>query len=148
MRIKLLFGGILKFKKLDPAAKISYPAMKNDVGYDLCSIEEKTIVAKSSEIIRTGLSFEIPEDYYGELHTRSGQGVKNTMRIHPGVIDAGYRGEITIRIYNLGNGEYTIKKGDKIAQLIIKPRIVIPLKQVDQLKETERGFKGLGSTGR
>ena len=148
MKVKLVFGGILRFKKIDPAAKIMYPAYEGDTGYDICAIEDKVIKPHGSEIVRTGLIFEIPEDYYGQLQARSSQGVKNTMRIHPGIIDSGYRGEITVRIYNLGNGEYNIKKGDKIAQLIIHPRVVLPLKETNDLHPSNRDLRGLGSSGR
>jgi len=144
----MVFGGILKFKKLVKEAKITYPVMQSDVGYDMCSIEDKVIKPSTSEIVHTGLAFEIPEDYYALVRTRSGYGVKNSLQLHHGLIDPGYRNEITVCIYNHSATEYRVSKGDKVAQLVILPRIVLPLKEVSELHPSERNLKGLGSTGR
>jgi dUTP pyrophosphatase len=148
MRVNLKWQGFLRYKKVVPEARIDIPVFKGDTGYDMHSIEDKTIKAKSSEVVRTGIAFEIPEDYCGLVRTRSGYGVKNTMQLHHGLIDSGYRDEITVRIYNHGTQDYQVKKGDKIAQLVLLPRIVIPLKEEQQLKPSDRGLKGLGSTGK
>jgi len=148
MRVDMRFGGFLKFKKLDPNAKIFYPMLKGDVGYDFLAINEVIVKAKSSAIVRTGLSLEIPEDYWGVIRTRSGYGVKNNLQLHHGTIDSSFRGEITIKVYNHGNEDYKIARGDRIAQLIIMPKIILPLREVSELTKTDRGFSGLGSTGK
>jgi len=147
MFTNIRFQGFLKYKKVVSDAKIDMPVFRGDVGYDIHSIEDKLIKAKSSEIVRTGLAFEVSEDYWLELRTRSGHGVKNCLQIHMGTIDSGYREEVTIKIYNHGNQDYQIKKGDKICQLVIHPRIVLPAKEEKYLKSSDRGLKGLGSTG-
>jgi dUTP pyrophosphatase len=148
MRINFHYQGFLHYQKLVPDAKIDIPAYKNDVGYDVHSIEEKVIKAKSSTEIRTGLAFEIPEDYFALIRTRSGYGVKNSLQCHHGTIDPNFRGEVTVRIYNHGDQDYKVSKGDKICQLVLYPRIVIPLKEEKVLTPSERGTRGYGSTGK
>ncbi len=142
------FQGTLRYKKLVPEAKIDIPVFRGDAGYDVHCTEDVTIKAHSSEMVHTGIVLEIPEDYFALVRTRSGYGAKNTMQLHHGLIDSGYRGEITVRVYNHGNEEYQIKKGDKVCQIVLFPRIVIPLKEEKELKPSERGLKGLGSTGK
>jgi dUTP pyrophosphatase len=148
MRVNIRWQGFLRYKKLAKDARIDIPVFKGDAGYDIHSIEDKIIKAKSSEIVRTGIAIEVEEDYWCELRTRSGMGIKNCLQVHMGTIDSGYREEITVKIYNHGTQDHQIKKGDKIVQLVIHPRIVIPLKEEQQLRPAERGLKGLGSTGR
>lgn len=148
MRVDMRFGGVLKFKKVDPAAKIYYPMMKGDVGYDLAAITDAVVKARSSLCLKTGLQIEIPEDYWGVIRTRSGYGVKKDVQLLHGTIDASFRGEIIIKVYNHGGEDFQIVKGDRIAQLVLLPKIILPLKEVTELTKTERGFKGLGSTGK
>jgi dUTP pyrophosphatase len=139
---------ILKFKKLHPHAKIYKPSLADDAGYDVCSIENKCIEPHSSNIVRTGIALEIPKKYFILIRTRSGYGIKNNIQLHNGLLDSGYRGEITIKLYNHGNEVYYVYAGDKIAQLVLFPRIVIPLIQQRTLSKSQRGKNGLGSTGR
>lgn len=148
MIIKAKFFGELKYKKLDKSAEILYPTFIGDCGYDIKSIEDKIIPSKGTAEIRTGLALEISNDYWIEIRTRSGHGVKNSLQVHMGVIDAGYRNEITVKVYNHGTQDYKVSKGDKICQLVLHSKIVLPLKEVTNLKPSERGLKGLGSTGK
>jgi len=148
MRINFKWQGILRYQKLSEDAQVFMPSYKGDAGYDICSIEDKIVKAKGSTIVRTGVALEIPEEYFGILRTRSGYGIKNSLQIHHGLIDSGYRGEITIKIYNHSDQDYQVKKKDKICQLILLPRIVLPLKQEKILMISDRGNKGFGSTGK
>jgi len=70
------------------------------------------------------------------------------LQLHHGTIDSSYRGEITVKVFNHGNEDYKITCGDRIAQLVILPKITLPLKEVKELTQTERGFSGMGSTGK
>lgn len=152
---------MLKIKRLHKEAKVPTRAYQGDAGIDLYAIEAKMIpVYKPGEFIefaslpqeavveiKTGIAIEIPEGHYGEIKCRSSLG-KIGMRIHSGVIDAGYRNEITIWIQNLGQREYIVNKGDKVAQLIIKPVVNFEITEVKELSKSERGLKGHGSSGK
>ena len=139
---------LLKFKKLDPSANIFHPIMDGDVGYDFLAIHEVVVKARGSAMVKTGLQLEIPEDYWGVIRTRSGYGVKNDVQMLHGTIDSSFRGAIIVKVYNHGAKNFKIRKGDRIAQLVILPKVVLPLKEVEELTKTDRGSKGLGSTGR
>lgn len=137
----------LKYKKLNPEAKLYPPFYEGDVGYDIISIETKMIGEHYYETLHTGLSIEIPEGYYGLIRTRSSNGI-NGLQTHPGIIDSGYRGEILVIIYNHNDDIEYIKKGEKIAQLVILPKIIFELEEVNELSKTDRNEKGFGSSGK
>ena len=146
---------------LDEGAKMPTKAHNSDAGFDLYSREDKIIppyiliagtYGSSEEIypsqtFDTGVHIEIPEGYVGFLKSKSGLNVKHHIT-SDGVIDAGYTGSIVVKLYNHGKDYYQVKKGDKIAQLVILPIPEIELVQVDKLEETERGDNGFGSSGR
>jgi len=137
-----------RFKKVSEDAKISMPVYSGDAGYDVCAIESVLIPAKESKEVRTGIAIEVPEEYFVLVRTRSGHGVKRDIQLHHGLIDAGYRNEITVRVYNHSSMNQYIQKGEKICQLVILPRTILPLVEVKELSETDRGMNGLGSTGK
>ena len=140
--------------KLDPGAKKPTRAHATDAGLDLYSMEEKTIYPRtihSAEIgacFDTGVHMEIPEGFFGKIESRSGLNVKHNIVSCGGVIDASYRGSIVVKLYNLGNKPYTVKKGDRIAQIIIQPCSLEELEVVAELDETDRNANGFGSSGR
>ena len=138
----------LKVKKLSEDAKVPTKGSELAAGYDISSSEEFTLAPKSRHAFTTGLAFAIPVGHYGRVAPRSGLAVKNGIDVGAGVIDADYRGEVKVLLFNLGEEEYTVKKGDRIAQLIIE-RISTPeVVQVEDLDSTERGEGGFGSTGK
>lgn len=120
-------------------------------GMDLLSNNESPITIKPMErtLIPTGLFVEIPVGYEGQVRARSGLSIKNgiTLVNCVGTIDSDYRGELKIPVINLGSEEFTIKSGDRIAQLIITEYTRVQLINVDSLDETHRGEGGFGSTG-
>ena len=120
-------------------------------GADLCALLDAplTIPAGRSAMIPTGLFFEIPEGYEVQVRPRSGLAAKNGVTVlnTPGTIDSDYRGEIKVILINLGQSDFTINSGDRIAQMIIAPVIQASFTTVDQLNETDRGAGGFGSTG-
>jgi len=118
-----------------------------DAGLDVCSNENKTIKSKESSLINTGLFVTIPDYHVGLLWSRSGLSVKNKIEVGAGCIDASYRGEIKVHLLNLGNKDYIVKKGNKIAQLLTIPINIHNYKQVDILDDTDRSNNGFGSTG-
>ncbi|GAA5937242.1 bifunctional dITP/dUTP diphosphatase [Sporobolomyces koalae] len=116
-------------------------------GYDLYSSEEKTVPARGQALIGTDISIAIPEGTYGRVAPRSGLGVKHSITTGAGVIDADYRGKVGVLLFNLGDKDFDIKEGDRIAQLILEKIVTPEPQEVDSLDETVRGAGGFGSTG-
>ena len=117
-----------------------------DAGYDLFSREDGTVYQNAGGKFDTGVHIEIPEGYVGFIKSKSGLHVKSGIQAD-GVIDAGYTGSICVLLRNHGPRAVEIKKGQKIAQLVILPIITPELEVVDRLEDTERGEGGFGSTG-
>jgi dUTP pyrophosphatase len=99
--------------------------------------------------VPTGLAFALPEGFEGQVRPRSGLAAKNgvTCLNTPGTVDADYRGEVKVILINLGAEDVTIRRGDRIAQLVIAPVVQAAWREVDSLDETTRGEGGFGSTG-
>ena len=139
-------------KKLDNAVKL--PEYKTDgaSGMDLMAFIKETIVIKpkTSSLIPTGLTVAFSNDYEIQIRPRSGLAAKNNISVlnTPGTIDSDYRGEIKIIIYNHGSEEFTIKNGDRIAQMILTPVVKMELEETSDLPKTIRGMSGFGSTGK
>lgn len=137
---------MLKVKKLSPAATLPTVAHPGeDIGYDLYSAEDRTIVAHGASGVRTGVAIEFVPTAGGVVKTRSGMAKKRLM-CNAGVIDAGYRGEIIVLMENLGDEPYTIHCGDKIAQLLEHPSLATDVVE-GELSQAVRGAKGFGSSG-
>ena len=142
---------IVKLKKLTPNAIIPTYGTAQSAGADLYSGMEQpvTIEPGKTEFIHTGIAIAIPEGLVGLVYARSGMACKKG--IAPankvGVIDADYRGEIMVALYNHGNEAVTVEPGDRIAQLVLTPFITAAFDQADYLDETDRGNGGFGSTG-
>jgi len=137
----------VQFKKLDPKAKINQPCYSGDVGYDIFSVESKWIWPLFPKAVDTGLALGMDDGLYCTVETRSGHGVKKHLRCHRGIIDSGYRGRITIKVYNHGILPHKIKTGEKIAQMVFHPTTKPKLTEVKNLKKSDRNEKGFGSTG-
>lgn len=120
-------------------------------GADLCALLDSPLVIKhgKSAIIPTGLFFEIPEGYEIQVRPRSGLAAKNGVTVlnTPGTIDSDYRGEIKVILINLGENDFTVSCGDRIAQMIIAPVTQASFLICENLSQTERGTGGFGSTG-
>ena len=132
---------------LDPGAFMPEFAHKTDAGADLRSPVESVVPAHNSVVIDTGVHVEIPEGYVGMLKSKSGLNVKHNL-IGEGVIDCGFMGSIRVKLYNLGDTDYQIHRGDKIIQLVIMPCVYCEFTEVEQFADSERGDGGFGSTGR
>ena len=100
-------------------------------------------------IIPTGIALSIPKNFEIQIRPRSGLAAKNQVSVlnTPGTIDEDYRGEIKVILINLGNKTFILKKGERIAQMVLCPIIKAKLKEVENLDETNRGSGGFGSTG-
>jgi dUTP pyrophosphatase len=138
----------VKTKLLDPYARAPQYAREGDAGADLFSVEDTVIAVRQSAIIRTGIALEIPVGYECQIRPRSGHAAKFGVTVlnAPGTIDAGYRGELKVILINHGAFPFIIKKGDKIAQIVIAPVVNASFNIVRELSESERGVNGFGST--
>ncbi|MBO6586726.1 MAG: dUTP diphosphatase [Gracilimonas sp.] len=140
-------------KKLDHAKDLPLPNYESvaAAGMDVRAAVETPIVIKPGErtLIPTGLQMALPEGYEAQIRPRSGLAIRNgiTMLNAPGTIDADYRGEVKVIAINHGEEEFVVNHGDRIAQMVIAPVTQLPLLEVDELDETDRGEGGFGSTG-
>lgn len=138
---------LLQVKKLNPAAHLPKRGSLHAAGYDISSCVAHTIPPHSKALISTGLSVAIPAGHYGRIAPRSGLAAKHFIDVGAGVIDADYRGELMVLLFNFGEKEFEVKEGDRVAQLVLE-RISTPdVVEVEQLSETVRGEGGFGSTG-
>jgi dUTP pyrophosphatase len=165
----------VKIKRLHPDAVIPRYAHEFDAGFDLVAVEDVLIEPGETKLVRTGLAMSLPPNYELQIRPRSGISLRTKLRVAnaPGTVDAGFRGEIGVIVDNIaqkgkrvsyvGNLDYKIsylpngekrpfntmiiRKGDRIAQGVIKPVEYAHFVEVDELDETERGTGGFGSSG-
>ena len=137
---------IIKFKKLNPDAKIPNYAHAGDAGMDIYSIENIIIKSNETKTIKTGLSGEIEEGYVVYFWGKSGLAQKGIDSL-AGVIDSGYRGEWQVVLHNLDDTDYVVNKGDKIVQAIIQKVDQAEIIETIHLSDSSRGIGGFGSTG-
>ena len=139
--------------KIVNRSKHPLPAYSTEfsAGMDLRANLDEEITLKSLErkLIPTGLYIELPEGYEAQIRPRSGLALKHGISVlnTPGTIDADYRGEIKIGLINLGQEPFTIRRGDRVAQLVLAPVCRAVLQPVNSLEATERGSGGFGHTG-
>lgn len=134
----------IKFKKIDPLAILPNKKNKDDAGYDIASIEEAVIPAKAQQVFHTGIELaDCPKDIVLQAWSRSGLDAKYGLHVGAGIIDSGYRGEILICLKNMATTEYTVKIGDKIAQLI---PIALPRVEIEEVFGQETA-SARGKTG-
>jgi len=121
-------------------------------GMDLYANNEEDITLQSLErqLVPTGIFIELPVGYEAQIRPRSGLAIRHGISLvnSPGTIDADYRGEIKVILVNLGKEPFTIKKGERIAQMVIGRHERIGWKEVEELSETQRGSGGFGHSGR
>ena len=133
---------------LDEGAVMPSKAHEDDAGFDLYSMTEQTIYAGNSAVFDTGVHMAIPKGYAGEVVGRSGLNINYDIICPQGTVDAGYTGSIKVKLYNMGKYNYIVRKGDRIAQLIIVPVSKAELAEVGVLIGTDRGNTGFGASGR
>ena len=147
----------LKIKALSPKIGTEIPLPKFATAgaacMDLCACIDApvTLEAGARALIPTGIAIALPSaDYVALVFARSGLGIKQGVCLSNGVgvIDSDYRGEIGVGLVNLGQSDYTVQPGDRIAQLMVTPVVQPTVAQVSELDDTDRGAGGFGSTGR
>lgn len=125
-------------------------AQPGDAGADLRSTASIVVPALGRVLVPTGVSIALPDGYVALVHPRSGLAHKHGVTVlnTPGTIDAGYRGEISVNLYNSSNTDFRVEKGDRIAQLVIQQVERANFIKVEKLPESDRGEGGHGSTGK
>jgi dUTP pyrophosphatase len=131
-----------------PGFEPSY-AKAGDAGADLRSTKKLSIAPGDRELVPTGVSIALPAGFVGLVHPRSGLALKHGVTVlnSPGTIDAGYRGEIMVTLYNSSSETFNIEIGDRIAQLLIQSVERALFVTVESLPDSDRGHAGFGSTG-
>ena len=141
----------LPIKRLDTSIELPSYAYTGDAGLDIRASEDCEIAPFERKLIHTGLAIALPDGFAGFMQPRSGLAIREGFTIvnTPGLIDAHYRGELMIIAINLDStNTIQIKRGDRIAQLVIQRVPEVNLVEVDELDETDRGQKGFGSSGK
>ena len=139
----------LRFRKVHPDAVLPSYAHPSDAGMDVRSVEDLTIAPGKRALVHTGLVMLLPPKYEAQVRPRSGLALKSGVTVlnTPGTIDSGYRGEVGVILANFGDADFPVKKGDKIAQIVIAPVTQPTIEETDSIDETDRGTGGFGSTG-
>lgn len=122
-------------------------AHPGDAGADLRASEDVVVPARGKASVDTGLRLAIPQGYVGLVWPRSGLAFKQSIDCGAGVVDASYRGEVRVLLFNHSDQDCLLKKGERVAQLLIQKVETVDFIRVDSLEETPRGEGGFGSTG-
>ncbi len=141
---------VIRIKKIDKDLPLPKQAHFGDAGVDLYSRINISLKPLERALVPTGIAISLPEGYAGFVQPRSGLALKKGISIvnTPGLIDSKYRGEVGVILINLDPKEcFQVRRGDKIAQLVIQKVESFSFKEVDELDETSRGSNGFGSTG-
>jgi dUTP pyrophosphatase len=147
---------VIKIMRLHPDTDSDIPLPRymtdQSAGMDICAAIKKELVLNKGELtlIPTGFAIALPRGFEAQIRPRSGLAIKHGIGLinSPGTIDADYRGEIKIAVINLGQEPYTFRRGDRIAQMVIKQVHVARLEFVEELDETRRNTGGFGHTGK
>ena len=143
-------AGTLRVQRLDPAARLPSRAHDDDAGYDLYALEGSRLEPGARARLRTGIAIELPPGHAGLVLPRSGLAARHGISVvnAPGLIDAGYRGELQVLLLNTDReAAFEVAPGDRIAQLVVVAIASLDVVEVDALAATVRGEGGFGSTG-
>ncbi len=144
---------ILLIEQLPSARDLPLPRYMSDqaAGMDLCAAVEGpvTLAPGGRALVPTGIRIAVPPGYEAQVRPRSGLAAKHGVTVlnSPGTIDADYRGEVCVALINHGQEPFTIRRGDRIAQMVISPVARVEVKSMDSLDDTRRGAGGFGHTG-
>lgn len=141
---------IVKFRMHEEAQDLApAKAHHDDAAYDLKSREELVLDPGKTTLVKSGLFLELPHGYEAQVRPRSGLALKQSLTVlnSPGTVDAGYRGEVGVIMYNADSEPHEITRGMRIAQMVIQKLPDVDLQLADELAESKRGAGGFGSTG-
>jgi dUTP pyrophosphatase len=136
-------------QKIHPDAQVPTYAHGpvEDAGLDLRAVERVVLQPGIAQAVPTGIAIELPPGHEAQVRPRSGLGLKHSLTVNFGTIDPGYRGEIRVIMFNLGRADYTIEKGDRIAQLVVARYESVEWEE-GEVGDSLRGAGGFGSSGR
>lgn len=143
----------IQIKRMENSVGLDLPsyATENSAGMDLLSSNVEDVVIKPGKrvLIKTGIAIALPAGFEAQIRTRSGLAWKNGVVVlnSPGTIDSDYRGEIGVILINLGEEDFVVTRGTRIAQMVVSQHKTAQLQEVEELDETARGVGGFGSTG-
>lgn len=137
----------MKVKKLNPNALLPRRAHPTDSGADLFALERTVLPARAITHVHTGVAVELPEGTSGIIWGKSSVESKG-IKTMAGLVDAPYRGELIVCMYNLNDTEFVFEAGQKVAQLVVLPTLYPEFEEVAELSDTARGTGGFGSTGK
>ncbi|MBE3111887.1 MAG: dUTP diphosphatase [Acidobacteria bacterium] len=137
---------ILKVKRIHPEAKLPVYGHPGDAGLDLFSIIDRELRPGEVFAVPTGIQVAVPAGHVGLVWDKSGISLQGVHRL-AGVVDSGYRGEIQVVMINLGAAPFAVRKGMKIAQMLVQPVAAVSVVECEALDGTSRGQGGFGSTG-
>jgi dUTP pyrophosphatase len=137
----------LQILRLSPEAVLPTRAHADDAGLDLYALEDVALEPREGRAARTGVAFAIPQGFVGLVADRSSL-AKRGLKTAGGVIDAGYRGEVQVVLWNLAETPALVRRGERVAQLLILPIATPAVEEVTSLEATPRGEGGFGSTGK
>ncbi|KAG9243919.1 dUTPase-like protein [Calycina marina] len=144
---KLSAAPPLLIKKLSDKARLPTRGSAFAAGYDLYAAKDTVVPSRGRVLVDTDISMAVPAGTYGRIAPRSGLASKHMIDTGAGVIDADYRGQVKVLLFNHGEKDFDIKEGDRVAQLVLE-RIYTPeVMEVQELEESVRGAGGFGSTG-
>ena len=140
----------VRVKRLTASATLPGRAHPGDAGLDLCAAVDLEIGPGETGLVATGLSLELPPGTEAQVRPRSGLALKHSVTVlnSPGTVDEGYRGEVGVILIHHGRAVFEVKRGMKVAHLVIQPTLAVEVIESDTLSETSRGQGGFGSTGR
>ena len=140
----------IEVRRLDPELPLPSYAHPGDAGADLRAASDVTLEPGERALVPTGVALAIPVGWVGLVHPRSGLATKHGLSIvnAPGTVDSGYRGEILVNLVNLDpRAAFTVRRGDRIAQLVVQQVARVEFHEVDSLEATPRGDTGHGASG-
>lgn len=136
----------MNVKKLHPQALLPRRAHPTDSGADLFTLERTVLPPRAITYVHTGIAVELPEGTSGIIWGKSSVESKG-IKAMAGLVDAPYRGELIVCMYNLNETEFVFEAGQKVAQLVVLPTLYPSFEEVTELSDTQRGSGGFGSTG-
>lgn len=136
-------------QKLDPALELPRYAREGDAGLDLSAADDVTLEPGARALVPTGIAVAIPRGFAGFVLPRSGLALRHGITVlnAPGLVDAGYRGQLMVLLVNHDERAVTLRRGERVAQLVIQPVVEAEWVEVTALPASERGAGGFGSTG-
>ncbi len=132
---------------MTPDATLPTRAHADDAGMDLYGLEDAILAPGEGKLLRTGIAMAIEPGFVGMIADRSSM-AKKGVKTAGGIIDAGYRGEVQVVLWNISRSEVRVTRGDRIAQMLLLPIATPAVREVSSLDETTRGTGGFGSSGR